>query len=526
MSTSDSAGGPVAGVPGGGTPSAGRVSGSGAPAGGPGDAGSRWAGPPGAIGPPGPEARVPWSATERAFALVLVLLLGVRFVGLEHFGLWIDEAHTLHDALSTTSASSRYPLGYWVTRLAIFLCGGAIDEATLRLAPAVCGVLGPLLLVWAFAPALGRGRALAAGLFCAASAWHLYWSQSARAYTLMQDLSLVGAGLYLRGLLEGRPRTLLAGFAVGGLAAFAHPSAALLLPAWVLAPLLLPRLGARLPVEPPRRVLLTVAVGGGVVLSGWAAIVLLDFADSKETEDLLASWEHFVLTTGFYVTPWLGAGALLGGVVALRARRAADLLALAVVVGALGLALVMAVRVRVSAQYVFALLPWIAALATVPLAAARGGRAWRLSYAGLVVLPGLVSIALYLGPGHGNRPRWREAYAHVFEHRRAQDLVFGMAAVVGQYYLDPGSVDLRQHRDLVRLNGYTAKEPARWSRYGRRTWFVVRREDLRDWPAEDRAAFETLLAEECRLELSLPVRFTPRDLSVEVWVREPWASSP
>ena len=134
-------------------------------------------------------------------------------------------------------------------------------------------------------------------------------------------------------------------------------------------------------------------------------------------------------------------------------------------------------------------------------------------------------MALYFGPRHGDRPRWREAYAHVFEQRAPHDLVYGMAAVVGQYYLDPREGNLREHRDLVRLNSYTAFEPARWARRGRRTWFVVRREELADWPAADRTAFEALLAEECRRTLVLPVRWTPRDLSVEVFVREPWAGA-
>ena len=185
-------------------------------------------------------------------------------------------------------------------------------------------------------------------------------------------------------------------------------------------------------------------------------------------------------------------------------------------------ALALAFFVRVSAQYLYMALPWVAALATAPLARRTGALSWL--YLGLLVLPGLVDIGLYFGPRHGDRPRWREAYAHVFEERAPHDLVYGMAAVVGQYYLDPGSVNLREHRDLVRLNSYTAYEIGRWARRGRRTWFVVRREELGDWPADDRAAFEALLAEECRRTLVLPVRYTPRDLTVEVYVREPWAA--
>ena len=473
---------------------------------------------PGGVRDPGPPA---W-LIRSAVGLTALLALA-RFFGLGSFGLWIDEAHTLHDALAPGDASTRYPLGYWATRASIALFGGRTDELVLRLSAAVFGALGLLAVAWAFHPALGRGRAWVAALLLASSSWHLYWSQSARAYTLAQTLSLLGAGFYLRGLLAGDRRSLLLGFLVAGSAAFAHPSAALLLPAWVLAPLALPVLRARLSVPPPRRLLAGVALLGGLALAGWGLKVYLDYQDSKQVVDWFGSWRHFVLSSGFYVTPWLSLGAALGVWCALRGRRPSEVLAALVVASVATSGLLLALLVRVSAQYVFVLLPWIALLATVPLGSLRGP-ARGAAYLALLVLPGLVDTGLYFGPRHGNRPRWREAFEHVFEHRAEHDLVFGMAAVVGQYYFDPGSVNLREQRDLVRLNPYTAREPARWSRRGRRTWFVLRREDLDDWPADERALFEELLEDECTLELELPVRFTPRDLSIEVWRREPWAA--
>jgi hypothetical protein len=211
----------------------------------------------------------------------------------------------------------------------------------------------------------------------------------------------------------------------------------------------------------------------------------------------------------------------VGGVLAFLERRPFDVL-VALVCVAVGLvAVVAASRVRVSAQYVFVLLPWIAALATVPLARLSARPALSAAWLALLLLPGLAECALYFGPRQGNRPRWREAYAHVWNERGPNDLVFGMAAPVGEYYLSPRRQVLRQHRSLVRLNSYTAGRPQLWSRRGRRIWFVVRPEDLGDWERDEREALQELLASECRLDLELPVALTPRDLTVRVYVREP-----
>ena len=510
--------------------------------------------PPGAPRPPAPVAPDSAAGPNRGGPVLLALLAAgglLRFLWLGEWGLWIDEAHTLNDAMATTRASFNYPLNYWATQAVVAL-RGSVDEATLRLFPAVCGALTLPAAVWAFRPWIGPRRALVTALLLAVSSWHLYWSQSARAYTLAMLLSLVATGWYARGLSARSRPLLVRSLAVALAACFAHPSAALLLPAWVALPWVLERLGFEsLQLHLPTW-LRRVAAVGVLALALWGALVLYDYWDAKETEvgvgAWFASWKHLVLSTGYYVTPWLGLGAAAGLWTAWRRRprgggaplsKAGDLAAGCVVLGVFACALAMAILVRVSAQYVFVLLPWIAALASAPLGAAapagasgtevtqaRVGRtgAWPALYLTALLALGAADLGLYFGPRFGNRPRWREAYAHVLEQRGRDDLVFGMAAVVGQYYLDPGDVNLRSHRDLVRLNSYTAAEPGQWARRGRRTWFVVRDEDLMDWPRDDRAAFQRMLAEECERTLELPVELTPRDLSVAVYVREAFAA--
>jgi len=455
-------------------------------------------------------------------ALGLALL---RFLRLGEWGLWVDEAHTLHDALAPGGLSPlNYPLGYLVTQWSIALCGGSLDEWTLRLAPAVFGALGILLTFWAFAPQVGRRRAGLAALMLGACSWHLYWSQSARAYTLAQDLALLGGGLVVRGVFAQRRSRYFAGLAIAAAAGLAHPSAAVLLPVWLFGPALLQWLGVELPGE---RELGRVLALGAVVLAlggGWGLAVWRDYLSAKEG----ASVAHFLLTTGYYVTPLVGLSALVGGLVAIARRDPADLLGVTVcaVVGVLGVAA--SLFVRVTAQYVFVALPWILVLATAPLELAPvRARRWATAlFLALLLVPAAADTALYFGPRHGNRPRWSEAYAYVWSERGPYDLVVGMAAPVGEYYLRPGSHYLRSHRAMVRLNPYFRYVPAHWARQGRRTWYVVRREDLATWEPEDRERILETLDEQCRLVRTFPVRYTPRDLDVRVYVRGPDGVAP
>ena len=458
---------------------------------------------------------------------LLLLALGLallRFLRLGDWGLWVDEAHTLHDSLVPEGLSFLdFPLGYMLTKGVVAIAGSAPDEWSLRLLPACFGALGLPLTYWAFRPFVGRRRALLAALLLGVSSWHLYWSQSARAYTLAQDLALIGGGLVTRGVLQGPPRRVLIGLGIAGLAVFAHPSAAFLLPVWVFGPALLQRLGVELPRKYSLAPLVLLAAAGLLVLGGWGASVWSNYVDAKAGSSLL----HFALSTGYYVTPFLVLGALLGACVAWVRRQPVDLLALAVCATVGGLGLCAAFFVRVTAQYVFVALPWIALLATAPLdlrwVRERAWSRWALLV--LLLLPAAVDSALYFGPRHGNRPRWGEAYAYVWGERGPDDLVVGMAAPVGEYYLAPGTRHLRSHRSMVRLNAYFRHIPAHWARQGRRIWYVVRREDLATWESDDRKQFIQMLETQCELEATFEVDYTPRDLDVLVYVREPSGGS-
>jgi hypothetical protein len=459
--------------------------------------------------------------------LLAALAIGlVRFFRLARWSLWFDEAVTwtdFHHSLENGEIGST--LGYRAIGALVPFLGGVPDEFALRFLPALCGWLSIPLAYWAFRALAGPRRAAAAALLLAASSWHVYWSQNARFYTMAQAVSLLGAGIAVRGLWNRRLVLAGAGIVVAALAVAFHPSGGLVLPALVVAPLLLRLRKDFVPAPDLRAGAIGLVLLAGFLLLrfGWVWRTLQIYMWQKPQ----SSPAHFLLTTGFYVTPVLATAALVGTIVAFRRRDPFHAFAALVAVIVVISALVVSLFARISAQYVFVALPWIALLACVPLVGPESRRegeipsapALRLGWLAVLVLPSLASTVLYFTVRQGERPQWRDAYEYVWNHREDGDLVLGMEATVGEYYLNPSRTELRHTVRVAWLDRYRAKEPERWADHARRTWYLLNPEQLLDWDPEDAAAMRRFLAEECRLVACYPLYVESRDLSVWVYRR-------
>lgn len=465
-----------------------------------------------------------WAGTRDPMPWIyLGLALGIgllRFVALSRWSLWLDEALTLADSNGNRGWAN--PFGYWLFDLFYGHGPERPDEFAMRFPAALFGWASILATFWAFAPLLGRRAAALAALFLAVSVWQLYWSQNARFYTLAQLLGVLGGGALLRGLYGGSAWRTALGLLALVLSALTHPSAAFL-----IAPLLVLPWVARwldwIPDAALRSRSWSLFSNAGLVAlvvgSGWALRAWLRW----EARQGAGSPQHFAKTTGYLLTPTVALACLIG---VLRGWRAPERF-VPVLTTALGLggAALASLFVRVSAQYVFVLQPWIAACAALALVSlARPGRRSREALLVLLVAaPGLVESALYFTLRNGDRPRWREAYAYVFEHRGPADLVLGMDAPVAEYYLNPRSRELRAWSEATWLDDFRSRLPLDWARYGRRTWFVINAVQLDDWSTQPssmlyRAELLRILREDCEVVASFEVPFTPRDLDVQVYV--------
>lgn len=461
----------------------------------------------------------PWGRLRSAPGLLaLALVLGLlRFARLEAFGLWLDEALTWADYNHSLGGQIANPLGYLLIGWTVELLGGEPTEFALRLAPALAGWACIPLTYWAFSAALGRERAAIAALLVAVVPWHVFWSTSARFYTFAQATSLLGAGLWARGLLAGRILPALAGLALSGGAIAFHPTSAFLLPALLIAPLAPRAAGVRL-APAARRVAIRLLVLGGVL--GLAAVPWgWNWIRFHASQKPLAEPAHLALTAGFHFTPLLLAAALVGALLALRRREAFPLLAAGVCLLGFGAALALSFLAQMTAQYVFVLLPWVALLAAVAVVpSASGARVWPVPLA-LLVLPLLAESLFLLTQGHGGRERWREAYEFVAERRQPGDLILGHASKLGELYLGQGTTDLRNPVRVSSLNYFFTRAPRHWNRRDRSVWIVYRPQWLAEMRPADQVAVERWLREECHLVRRFEVETQGRDLDVEVYRR-------
>lgn len=456
---------------------------------------------------------------ERALRVLpwaVAALCLVRFAGLGRWGLWIDEAFTLHDAQALSwDKLTDFPLNLFLTAQWLDLLGPPHDEWSLRAPACFFGVLSILGTAWAFRPILGAARSWLAALMVALSSYHLFWSQSARHYTLAQAISIFGAGVALRGIVRGSGSRYLLGVGLCLAAAFAHPSAALLVPALLAAPWIAGRLGAPLAWSPSTRWMAALGLLGLTLGLTWGADVWSEYASKKGGSSVL----HLAQTAGFYFGPPLCLAAAWTAIEALRQRRSGDVLIALVLALSFALALAAALLARVAAQYVFVLLPWAAAAASAiaPFDRPRSIAARTLLVA--ILTWGVVDVVLYMTLRHGDRPRWKEAYALVVRSRGPDDLIYGMAPPVGEYYVAPGSTRLREARSIARLTAYEDHLVDVWARRERRMWIVLNREDLQDWSEAERERFQRFLRDQCERVRTFPVAWTPRNLDVEVYLR-------
>ncbi len=461
---------------------------------------------------------------EPLFWLALVLALS-RFWRLSQWSLWEDEVFTLSDARAYlepgAGAGPRNPLGYLLFAGLLHGLGAVPGEFGMRVLPALLGVLGIVACGLCFTPIFGARRAAAAAAIVAASTWHVYWSQNARFYTLAQDFALIGGALCVRAVFRSHGErfalTSLCALAALLFAALAQPAAALLLPAWIAAAIVI----ARLPLQPlPPRLSISrpmlVALGLlGLAIAVWIGPIWLDYYRTKHDPTPL----HLLATSGWYFTPALLTAALFGAFGGFRQRSAPDVLVALACLFCAALALGNAFFVRAAAQYLFVLLPFVALLATWPLTRARSPGWWKSSWLAALLLPALVDQGLYFTTRNGDRPAWREAFAEVFNRREAGDLVFTNNANVGEYYFAPNSSNLRHPTHVHNLDRYSFLAEQHWARQPRRAWFVINRERLDEWPEKDRRTFEAMLASNARLVKSFELDGV-RDLDVHVYLRE------
>ncbi|MAE76098.1 MAG: hypothetical protein CMJ85_04410 [Planctomycetes bacterium] len=486
----------------------------------------------------------PWSWHHIVLLAAITLLAGMlRLYKLDQWSFWIDEVHTLRDAVLKSpdqfwgSPTSRYPVGYLLLRWIQPLLPGSA-EGSYRLLFAFFGIASVPLLAVFVRRLLGTGPGLVAGLFLALSPWHLYWSQNCRVYTVLLFLALAGFMAFWIGTEKGSGLWFVIADLMLVLAAASHPCAVLILPAFfVYLALLRTRI-----VEWPSRLgkralmwfLIPIALASGLAITT-VTKAWLSYEGAKSGWSL----PHLMNTTVYFVRlPILGASLI--GVILLwqRSRRTCLFLAGMLVLPTIGVGIA-SLWVRATAQYLFFTLPIWCALAGFGMWALAERAAFGMQRSKLVLQGLLISLVvfdlaaqdhLYFHYRYGDRPRWRDAANYIEHSGSPQDIVASTNTPCLEWYLNPampmGMIpdSLDSNRIAVKLLAkWTLDDVKGWQRQAgenrSRVWIVVTEPEL--YEMNPRRDWDVWLRENFRQVRRFANWAGPKDMTVLVYLYEP-----
>src|SRR5208337_881199 len=150
------------------------------------------------------------AASRYVQILIVLAVIGIflRFYNLGFNSLWLDEASTYSISVRsfadiwqvTASGEFNPPLFYWVEHVMLMLGN---NEIILRFIPALLGVLTIPLFYLIGKEFLDRNAGIIAATACAVSPFLIYYSQEARAYSMMLFFMSLATIFFLKAMKSG-----------------------------------------------------------------------------------------------------------------------------------------------------------------------------------------------------------------------------------------------------------------------------------------------------------------------------------
>lgn len=414
--------------------------------------------------------------------IAIVLLAGLlRFYRLGTWGFWLDEIYSVRDTFHLTGQDIvqytgdpkdvYYPLSYALIRLAMAFLG--VNEWSARLVPCLVGIISIPLLYFPVRKMFNSTVGLLAVLLLAVSPWHLYWSQSARFYSLLFLLCNLSLLTFYLGVERDNAKYMIASGVFLAFGILTHVTAVIILLALVLYPLTLKLVRFKLPAGFGLRNILFFSIPPILPAIYLGLTVLSRQPSETTTMQMRGDPLRLLLGVSFYIGVPLICFALVGLVyfVFVKRSRSAVFMGVSAVVPLLFIAAA-SFFVASHNRYVFVvLLSWmvLGACGIAELLFQVKGAA-RLLVVGLLmalVLGPLLEDVLYYKFQNGNREDWRSAFEYVKQHRAEGDLIAVTFPAAGDYYLGETTLWIQKMRpEDIELSG-------------QRVWFVEN--DAIDW---------------------------------------------
>ena len=406
-----------------------------------------------------------WSSNRLLLpALILIAGAALRVWGIGDWSLWEDEETSIyfsfhpHDKFPRTFPTFFLMLSYLYKYTGDYVLAG-------RCLSMLLGIASLGLTYGLVTRQAGRFVALVATTVVAVSPGHLFWSQSIRYYTLILCVQLAATWLFLEGVSARRPVLVLGSIAVAAFAATCHPSAVLLLPVFVGYALIVYLRRATRPAIP---VLVVVALGSALAwflwdYQLWRILSVRNLYTLSSARDPL----HVLVTGAVYFGVPGVCLAIVGAVQEVRRPQQETFwffLLLGAGVPAMLVGLAALDVLNVTYYYGLISLVGIAVLAGYGVQASRRWSRWaQTSTLLLSALCYVIVLGAYFGSSYGDRPRWREAAAHIRASRQPADgPVNAQVPGVIAFYLGVPPSETMRHELVTKLPERPASAVTGW----------------------------------------------------------------
>lgn len=431
----------------------------------------------------------------------IVLLAAIlRFYKLGEWSFWIDEIFTIGRAQAHYSNFERTlnnipPHTNWIP-LSLLLISAAINalgvsEWSVRLVPAIIGVMSIPILYLPTRRILGTGVALISSLLLAVSPWHIMWSQNGRFYVALMLLSFLTLFTFYFGLERNRASYLIAGLFVFYLALSERMIAVFVMPVIVAYLILLFAFRFAKPPGLNRRniIILALPVISGLLIEVSSFLISGNsrfFGDSDAfIGNAIDSPVRILILIFFSIgLPVIVLGTFTGGWLVWQRNRAGLFLALSAIVPIIVLVAV-SPWVFVVERYALITLPaWLilTAVAIDRLMTWLPHHASWLAYSILIILIANAGgeLLMYYQLNNGNRPDWRGAFKFVQANMGQDDMIASTWPEIGAFYLGTSE-------NLISLKD---NNPASLAHENKQIWFVVDSEAIWFAPGEHKQWME------------------------------------
>jgi len=485
-----------------------------------------------------------WSRRDLLVLAFITCLAGVlRLLHLGEWGFWIDEIHTIREAVLMSTEEfwqtpqSRYPLGFLLLRwIQPYLPG--VGEGHYRLLFAFFGIASIPLAAVVFRPAIGPGKSLLTALILAVSPWHIYWSQSVRAYSIILFLALAAYGAFRVGVEKGKGSWLFAALILAGLATLAHPSSLFLIVAFLVFLLLVKQRWVVRPRHLSSKAVLAFLIPLGVI--GVLALV----TDTGNLPKILETYSrakgagtlfHLFSTASFHMRVAFLVTALYGGYLTMQLRDREGILILCVAIVPMICLALSTILAKATAYYILYTLPFWSALAAVAIvesAWAVQRQNWLKSLALLPLAVIIIDLGsqtyLYHTFRSGHRPKWRSAVEYLQGELSDGDIVASTNQVGIAYYLNPYDPQIGKVIKHHRRAGARVQQLAEWTRSdltndwvpgaaesGKSVWLIFTEPEFEE--ADPDGSARAFVQERFRLMRRYQCWVGPKDMTVYVY---------